>query len=76
MPYWAFLLGSRFLQRYHRKSKGQLPAVFTPYVVRSMYRPLRYSNAALKAIGWTPRVSTADGLEQTFSYLREQRASA
>ena len=76
VPYWAFLLGSRFLQRYHRKSKGQLPAVFTPYVVRSMYRPLRYSNAALKAIGWTPRVSTADGLEQTFSYLREQLASA
>jgi nucleoside-diphosphate-sugar epimerase len=62
VPYWALLLGSRYLEKYYRHSKGQLPAVFTPYVVRSMYRPLSYSNAALKAIGWRPKVSTADAI--------------
>ncbi len=70
VPYPALLLGSRLLVWYHRKSKGQLPAVFTPYVVRSMYRPLRYSNAALKALGWRQRIATADGIAATFRELR------
>src|SRR5690606_3069304 len=61
VPYWASMLGARFLVRYHRRSKGQLPAVFTPYVVRSMYRPFKYSNAALRTLGWVPLVSTPDG---------------
>lgn len=69
VPYWALLLGSRALQAYHRWSKGQLPALFTPYVVRSMYRPLRHSNAALKALGWQPRVTTAEGMGMTFAAL-------
>lgn len=73
VPYWAFLIGSRWLQRYHRASKGQLPAVFTPYVVRSMYRPVTYSNAALRAIGWKPGVSTSEAMERAFSWMREQR---
>jgi nucleoside-diphosphate-sugar epimerase len=71
VPRWAFLWGAKLLVNYHRKSKGQLPAVFTPYVVNSMYRPLRYTNAALKAIGWKQRVSTAEGLQTTFRYLRD-----
>lgn len=73
VPYWAFQLGSRVLVRYHRKSKGQLPAVFTPYIVRSMYQPLRYSNAALKGIGWQQRVPTADALARSFRYWRESQ---
>jgi hypothetical protein len=52
---------------YHKRSKGQLPAIFTPYVVDSMYRPLRYSNAALKAIGWTQGVPTAEGMTRAFA---------
>lgn len=69
VPYWLFALGARGLVRYHRVSKGQLPAVFTPYVVRSMYRRLRYSNAALKSLGWGPRVSTQTGLARTFDHF-------
>ncbi|WP_290659926.1 NAD(P)-dependent oxidoreductase [Aquabacterium sp.] len=72
VPHWAFMWGSKILVNYHRKSKGQLPAVFTPYVVNSMYRPLRYTNAALKAIGWQQRVSTAIGLTTTFQHLRSK----
>ena len=72
VPHWAFLWGSKILVSYHRKSKGQMPAVFTPYVVNSMYRPLRYTNAALKAIGWQQRISTANGLTTTFQFLRDK----
>jgi nucleoside-diphosphate-sugar epimerase len=72
VPHWAFRLGSKVLVWYHRKSKGQLPAIFTPYVVDSMYRPLRYSNAALKAIGWTQRVSTPEGMQRAFDYFKGQ----
>ena len=71
IPYWALLLGSRALVRYHQASKGQLPAIFTPYVVRSMYRGFQYSNAALKKIGWRPEISTARGMEISFDYWRE-----
>jgi len=70
VPYWALLLGSRMLVAYHRRSKGQLPAVFTPYVVRSVYRPFRHSNAALKALGWQPRVDTGEGMRKTFEAVR------
>ena len=71
IPYWALLLGSRALVRYHRKSKGQLPAIFTPYVVRSMYRQFQYSNAALKKIGWQPETSTSRAMEISFDHWRE-----
>ncbi|MGQ0597871.1 NAD-dependent epimerase/dehydratase family protein [Aquabacterium sp.] len=75
VPFWAFRLGAKVLVGYHKRSKGQLPAVFTPYVVDSMYRPLRYSNAALKAIGWTQRVSTENGIKQSFQYWKDQLRS-
>jgi hypothetical protein len=75
VPFWAFRLGSKGLVWYHKRSKGQLPAVFTPYVVDSMYRPLRYSNEGLKSIGWTQRISTQDAIRTTFSYLKEQMHS-
>lgn len=74
VPYWMFVCGAWALERYHRMSKGQLPAVFTPYIVRSMYRPLRYSNAALKALGWQPRVPTSEGLRLTFEHFAMQQS--
>jgi len=72
VPYPLFVAGAYVLQHYHRMSKGQLPAVFTPYIVRSMYRPLRYSNAALKALGWQPRVPTSEGLQTTLEHFATQ----
>lgn len=74
LPYPAFLVASKALVGYHRWSKGQLPAVFTPYVVRSMYRRFRYPNDALKALGWQPRVPTDIGLQRTFdAFAKEAR---
>lgn len=76
VPHWAFMFGAGQLAKYHKASKGQLPAVFTPYVVRSMYTPLRYSNAALKALGWTPAVATATGMARSFDHWRAELGKA
>lgn len=70
VPYPLVELGSRLLVAGHRLSKGRVPALLTPYIVRSMYRPFRYSNAALKSIGWMPRVATREGMLGTFASLR------
>lgn len=75
VPYPVFLLGARWLSAYNRKSKGQLPDLFSPHVVKSMYRPLKYSNAALKAIGWTQRVPTAEGMQRHFAALKAEEAT-
>jgi nucleoside-diphosphate-sugar epimerase len=71
LPYPLFMLVSRMIVWYHKRSKGQLPALFTPHVVKSMYQPLRYSNQALKALGWSPRVSTQEGMARAFAYFRD-----
>jgi nucleoside-diphosphate-sugar epimerase len=76
VPYWLLLLGASGFVRYNRVSGGQLPAIMTPYTVRSMFRPLRYSNQALKDLGWRQRVPTAQALERLFSHLREQQGLA
>ena len=72
LPFGAFLWVSGKLVAYNRKSKGQMPAVFTPYVVKSMYTPIRYSNDGLKKIGWTQRVPTPEGLNRTYAWLKAQ----
>lgn len=72
LPFRMFLWASQVLVNYHKRSKGQMPAVFTPYVVRSMYTPIRYSNDGLKQIGWSQRVPTPEGLSRTYSWLKSQ----
>ena len=67
VPHWALALGVRLVTEYHRRSMGQLPVILTPHLVRSMYRRFEYSNAALKQIGWTQRISTHDGMLRTFA---------
>jgi nucleoside-diphosphate-sugar epimerase len=70
LPYPALTVAAKWLTRYSERSGGQLPAVLTPYVVRSMYRPLRYSNQAIKALGWTQRVSVDAGMADFFEHLK------
>jgi nucleoside-diphosphate-sugar epimerase len=52
---------------YHRRSRGQLPALFTPYKTRAVWTPTRFSNAKIKSLGWTPRISTREGLRRAFT---------
>jgi nucleoside-diphosphate-sugar epimerase len=73
VPYAALLLGSRLLERYHRWSKGQLPAAFTPYKVATSWKGKTFTNAKLKSLGWRPLVSTDEGLRLAFDHHRARR---
>lgn len=74
VPYWLLLWGSKLVERYSEKSKGQLPAVFTPYKTRAMWGGNRFSNAKLKQLGWRPLLSTRQGLEKSFAAFRSEPA--
>lgn len=77
VPYPLLMAGSHLVKRYHKYSKGQLPAIFTPYKTATTWKRTGFSNAKLKALGWSPKVSMADGLELAFADLkrRNQRAA-
>jgi len=75
LPYAATQVLSRAVQTYHRRSRGQLPAIFTPYKTATAWKGNRFDNAKLKALGWTPRVATADGLDRTFTHMRGELAA-
>jgi nucleoside-diphosphate-sugar epimerase len=76
LPFFATMMLSRGVEWYHRHSRGQLPAIFTPYKTRTMWKGNRFSNAKLHALGFAPIVSTEEGMRRTFEYLREKNARA
>jgi len=52
-------------------SQGQLPPFLTRRAWHAYWKGSRYSNEKLKAIlGWTPKVSTRDGLSRFFESCR------
>lgn len=72
VPYLGLVALSEIVERYHRWSKGQLPAVFTRYKSKTTWGGNRFDNAKLKALGWRPLVSTEEGLARTFEDLRSR----
>lgn len=76
LPYPVTMALSRLVERYHTFSKGQLPAVFTPYKTATSWGGNRFSNEKLKQLGWAPRVSTAEGMARTFQALRSRTSAA
>lgn len=63
IPHWAIGPLSRLNVWYHRWSRGQLPAVLTPYKSDSFWKRLRYSNAKATAVlGWKPCASTHEAI--------------
>jgi nucleoside-diphosphate-sugar epimerase len=70
LPYSVTMAMSHAVERYHRASKGQLPAIFTPYKTATTWKGNRFTNAKLKSLGWRPLVSTEDGLARTFEALK------
>lgn len=66
VPYPLLWLGADLLERYSRWSRGQLPAILTPYKVASMHKGMRYANDKLKTLGWRPAVSIDDAILRTF----------
>jgi nucleoside-diphosphate-sugar epimerase len=70
VPYFALRLLSRILAKYHTYSKGQLPAILTPYKVASVWRGSRFDNSKLYSIGWRQLVPTAEALRRSFQAFR------
>jgi len=68
LPYFATRLPSRALVGYHRYSKGQLPAVLTPYKVKSLWAGNRFDNSKLHSIGWQQLVPTPEALRTSFEH--------
>jgi nucleoside-diphosphate-sugar epimerase len=69
IPYWLMWLLSILCEKYFKRSKGQLPDVFTRYKTASIWKPQKYSNEKLKKLGWLPRISTKEGLNNHFHSL-------
>jgi nucleoside-diphosphate-sugar epimerase len=76
VPYFALMWVSKAVEGYNWRSKGQLPAIFTPYKTRAMWGGNRFGNAKLKGIGWRPLVSTREGLARTFAAFRVEPVKA
>ena len=74
VPYVLLQWGSRAVERYNKRSKGQLPAIFTPYKTKAMWGGNRFSNAKLHSLGWSQLVPTQEGLARTFSAFRTEKA--
>lgn len=72
LPYPALQLVSKGVLAYHKASKGQLPALFTPYKSATTWKGNTFSNAKLHSIGWKPIVSTEEGIARTFEALRQR----
>jgi nucleoside-diphosphate-sugar epimerase len=72
LPFPLMMLLSRCVEWYHRWSRGQLPAVFTPYNTRSLWRGNTFSNDKLKALGWEQVVTTEEGMRRTFAHFRDE----
>ena len=70
VPYLAAMLLSRVVEKLHKRTRGQIPAMMTPYETSAMWKGHRFDNQKLKKLGWEPVVSTEDGLLETFAYLR------
>ncbi len=70
VPYPALTALSHAVAKYHTFSRGQLPAVFTPYKTKTAWKGNRFENAKIKSIGWSPIVPTDEALRRTFESLR------
>lgn len=59
-------------EKYSQWSGGQLPPVFNRRRWHAYWKKTRYSNEKLKAkLGWTPKVSTAEGLRRYFQACKQ-----
>jgi nucleoside-diphosphate-sugar epimerase len=70
MPYGAAVLLSRAVSWYAQVSKGQLPAILTPYRTAASWKGNRFDNAKIKSLGWKPQVPTKEGILRAMEYLK------
>jgi nucleoside-diphosphate-sugar epimerase/peptidoglycan/xylan/chitin deacetylase (PgdA/CDA1 family) len=76
IPYFGVKLLSSVVAKYNRYSKGQLPAILTPYKAASLWGGNRFDNSKLRSIGWKQLVPTAEGLQRSFAAFRTELDAA
>ncbi|MGQ9609142.1 MAG: NAD-dependent epimerase/dehydratase family protein [bacterium] len=75
IPYNILKLIALYNVWYTNRTKGHLPAIFTPYKVKSIWKSYKYTNRKSKEIlGWNPKISMEEALNITFSYLSNSTA--
>jgi len=72
LPYFMTRILAWYLEGYHRRSQGQLPAIMTRYKVAAGWGGNKFGNAKLHALGWRQLVDTSEGMATTFEYFRRQ----
>ncbi|MEZ4314726.1 MAG: NAD-dependent epimerase/dehydratase family protein [Polyangiaceae bacterium] len=68
VPYPMAQLLARGVSWYSAFSKGQLPAILTPYRTAATWGGNRFDNSKLKGLGWSPVVSTSEGIARTMEW--------
>jgi peptidoglycan/xylan/chitin deacetylase (PgdA/CDA1 family)/nucleoside-diphosphate-sugar epimerase len=76
VPYFAVQLLASMTEKYNRYSKGQLPAILTPYKATSQWGGNRFNNSKLRSIGWEQLVTTTEGLRRSFAAFRTELNAA
>jgi nucleoside-diphosphate-sugar epimerase/peptidoglycan/xylan/chitin deacetylase (PgdA/CDA1 family) len=76
VPYWGVQLLSSLVAKYNRFSKGQLPAILTPYKAASQWGGNHFDNSKLCSVGWKQLVPTTEGLRRSFSAFRGELDAA
>jgi nucleoside-diphosphate-sugar epimerase/peptidoglycan/xylan/chitin deacetylase (PgdA/CDA1 family) len=76
IPYFAVQFLSSLAAKYNDYSKGQLPAILTPYKAASQWGGNRFENSKLRSIGWKQLVPTAEGLQRSFTAFRRELGAA
>lgn len=77
IPHFLSYLFCLSWEKYSSWSAGQLPPIFNRKEWAASWKPTSYSNTKIKnLLGWTPKVSTRDGLEQYFASMRKGQISA
>jgi 2-alkyl-3-oxoalkanoate reductase len=75
-PFFATMLLSKWAERWHVSSRGQIPRILTPYRTASVWRGHRFDTGRLRRAGWTQVVSTREGLTGAFADLRAREDAA
>jgi len=77
LPHMMSYLLCGLWERFSQRSQAQIPMVFNLRRWRAFWARTQYSNQKAKErLGWTPRVSMSDGLNQYFEACRERGANA
>jgi nucleoside-diphosphate-sugar epimerase len=77
LPHWMSYLLCWLWESFSTWSEGQLPPAFNRRRWHAMWKRTRYSNERLKErLGWTPRISTNEGMQRYFEACRARNSDA